>query len=231
MELSSRMKEYENTFKTKLMIRTPIIIRLDGKAFHSYTSTLKDKFDSELMSLMIFTMKYLVDNLQNAKLGYTQSDEISILLVDTETYDTQQTLGGIKSKLESISASMCTAFFNSMKVEQEILKSVKQTFALFDSRAFNLPKDEVANYFIWRQQDATRNSINVLGQSYYSQKQLNGLSTNQIQDLLFKEKNINWNDLEDWKKRGTFYRIKDKPCFSYPILTQDRDFIETLLKD
>lgn len=199
--LGDRMKDqYENRTRYLLPRRTYTIIRIDGKAFHTYTKGLKRPFDSNLIEDMNETCRLLCKNMQGAKFGYVQSDEISILLTDFETQTTNALFDGSLQKMVSISASMATAYFNELReprVEHARL-------ALFDSRVFTVPDIfEVANYFIWRQKDATRNSITAVAQSLYSHKELDGKSSNEKQEMIFK-KGTNWNDYSVREKRGGF---------------------------
>lgn len=246
--LGSRMKGYENVSKTNLLRRTPVIIRVDGKAFHTYTKQFAqtltvDPFSNILHQLMTRTALSMVSHTQNAVIAYTQSDEISIFLKDWTTFTTDQWFGGGVQKMASVSAAMATGYFNFHLVRQEELKEFHPTYIgdipLFDARVFNLPTEEVTNYFIWRQQDATRNSINMLGQYHFSHKELHGKNVSQVQDMLMLQKRINWNDLETWKKRGSCvvetgsiyssgmrYSVDDE----IPIFTQDREYISKWLE-
>lgn len=240
--IGNRMKAYERVNKDKLMRRTPVIIRLDGKAFHTWTKVLpyldvsleQSPFSHMMHDCMSTTAFELVSRIQNATISYTQSDEISILLNDWKGLKTDQWFDGNIQKIVSISASMATAYFNNcMQAHNDAALDVdKQNLApaFFDARVFNLPKEEVANYFVWRQQDATRNSINMLGQRYFSHKQLQGKNTDQVQEMLFKEHDVNWNDIPTWQKRGYCANIA---AFDndIPIFTQDRDYIERHLKE
>jgi tRNA(His) guanylyltransferase len=252
--LGDRMKGYENIPRTYLTRRMPVIIRIDGKAFHSFTKGFQKPFDSVLMESMWETTKYLCENIQGCKVGYTQSDEISLLLTDYETITTSAWFDKNIQKMVSISASMATLAFNKMFYEQyklflNINQNTKELYdlinnyyrkintALFDSRVFTIPKEEVNNYFIWRQQDATRNAIQMIGQANFSHKQLQNKNCNQIQEMLFQEKELNFNDLPTYQKRGACIvkesydkdgaertrLIVDKDI---PIFTQDRNYIE-----
>ncbi|MEM4260957.1 MAG: tRNA(His) guanylyltransferase Thg1 family protein, partial [Candidatus Woesearchaeota archaeon] len=151
--IDDRMKRYENVNRYSLIRRTPVIIRLDGKAFHSFTKDLDKPFDEDLHNTFKQTVFYLVSQIQGAVFAYTQSDEISILLRDWDTLTTDAWFDYNIQKMASVSASIVTAKFN-------MLWHKSNKIAFFDSRVFNLPKEEVCNYFIWRQQDATKNSIN-----------------------------------------------------------------------
>lgn len=236
--LGDRMKRYESITQTKLMNRTPVIIRLDGKAFHTFTRGLQKPFDIHLNSAMVVTMENLCANIQGAVLGYTQSDEISILLQDWASFETDGWYDYKIQKMVSVAASIATATFNAA-----FTHPVKDILALFDARIFNVPFEEVNNYFVWRQQDATRNSINSLAQSLFSHKELQGLNVSQVQDRMMLERNVNWNDVPTRFKRGVCTRMLvevdeikktvQMPLvsdFEIPIFTQNRDYVESLLK-
>lgn len=218
--IMQRMKvNYENRSKTLLTRRIPVIMRLDGKAFHTYTRGLDKPFDEGLIEDMQQTAIYLCKNIQGAKCGYVQSDEISILLTDYDTLQTDAWFDYNIQKMCSISASLATGIFNQLRVNRDLsnkwdedkyslddlLDEVvsKYTLANFDSRVFNIPKEEVSNYFLARQKDAVKNSISMLAQSLYSPKELHGVNESQMQELTF-QKGHNWNDLHFSKKRGSF---------------------------
>jgi len=205
--LGDRMKGYENITRNKLMRRTPVIIRIDGKAFHTYTKGCEKPFDEDLHNIRKLTMEYLVDNIQGCILGYSQSDEISLLLKDWQTLQTDAWFDNNIQKMVSISASMCTAKWNeeARNVAVFDVAVFDNKLAMFDSRAWNLPKEEVVNYLIWRQQDWTRNSIQMLAQSIYSHKELQGLSCSKLITKVEEDYGIIWGDLKDWEKRGEFY--------------------------
>lgn len=216
--IDDRMKEnYEIRNRRYLTRRTPVIIRIDGKAFHTYTRGLVKPFDIGLISDMQQTMLYLCQNIQGCKFGYCQSDEISLLLADYDTLQTDAWFDYCQNKIESVAASMATAKFNQLRTSRFIFENKEfndsgvlfsiQTMgndklAIFDARAMNIPKEEVVNYFVWRQQDATKNSISMLAQSLYSHKELQGKNSSQLQELCY-QKGINWNDLPTVQKRGT----------------------------
>lgn len=239
--LGDRMKRAESTTKTQLLGRMPVIIRIDGKAFHTFAKRIM-RFDTAMKEsdtpfsvvmhkLMVETTRDLVNNIQNCVLGYTQSDEISLLLRDWDTHDTQQWFGGSHQKMVSVSASIATASFNFHATQVGFKQSTFADVAQFDSRVYNLPKEEVTNYFVWRQQDASRNSVQMLGHHHFSQKQMHGKNNSQVQDMLMLEKNINWNDIPTWMKRGTcvVQHLFGDVDEDIPIFTQDRDYIERLL--
>ena len=234
-EFDKRMKKYEYVSRTYLTTRTPVIIRIDGKCFHSFTRGFKKPFDEILSGTMQETMKYLCENIQGCVLGYTQSDEITLILVDYKDIDTCAWFDYNIQKCVSVSASMATLAFNKFFKERneswwfdltdKWVKSgmTKNTFipdsdielynkhslaisqkgAMFDARVFNIPKEEVCNNILWRQQDATCNSIQMVGHANFSDKQMHGKNTSQIQDMLMLEKGINWNDFPTRYKRGS----------------------------
>lgn len=221
-DLGRRMKEYyEQIPKTKLMRRTPVIIRIDGKAFHSFTKGFKRPFDDVLITTMQETMKYLCENIQGCVLGYHQSDEISLVLVDYQKLTSDAWFDYEVQKICSIAASMATMIFNKIfekncleynqvvsntELGREVMDAYSKAVekgAMFDARCFNIPKEEVTNYIYWRQLDATRNSIQMVGQANFSHKELHGKSCNQIQDMLMTQKDVNWNDFPVYQKRGS----------------------------
>ena len=248
--LGDRMKGYENIERRYLTKRTPTLIRLDGKAFHTFTRGFKRPFDEVLSNTMHDTTLYLCKNIQGCKIAYTQSDEITILLTDYDDLNTSAYFDKNIQKIASITASMATLAFNKffkLNVEKfidnpeykEIISKYKSKFdsALFDSRVYNIPKEEVCNAFIWRQQDATRNAIQMIGQSNFSHKQLQNKNCNQIQEMLFQEKSINFNNFPTKNKRGVCViketylkegvnRSRWVVDYEIPIFTQDRNYIE-----
>ena len=180
-------------------------------------------------------------------LGYTQSDEISLILCDYQKLETDAWFGYNVQKIVSVSASYATFAFNfalgniaADEFEEtdnqytdhiDFLNTKMNQGAIFDSRCFSISKEEVCNYMIWRQRDATRNSIQGLAQSLYSQKQIEGLNTKKLQDKMFTEKGVNWNDLTVYQKRGSCciknelgeWNIDD----NIPIFSEDREYIES----
>ena len=221
-ELGTRMKEnYEKISQTKLMRRTPVAIRIDGKAFHTFTKGFKKPFDEILIKSMQETMKYLCENIQGCVLGYTQSDEITLVLQDYKTFETQAWFNYEVQKMCSISASMATMafdrFFNTEVINASVtedndilityLKAADKG-AMFDSRCFNIPKEEVTNLLLWRQLDATRNSIQMVGRANFSHKELHGKNTSQIDEMLLV-KGIDFHTYPTHQKRGSCC-IRDK---------------------
>lgn len=249
-ELGKRMKEfYEQIPKTKLMRRTPVAVRVDGKAFHNFAKHFDKPFDEILMQSMQETMKYLCANIQGCVFGYTQSDEITLILCDYQTLNTDAFFDYEVQKMCSIIASMATLEFNRI-FEHNYLYSItdkcgdlndvdlahdlaRKKGAMFDCRVFNIPKEEVCNLIYWRQLDAARNSVQMVGQAKFSHNQLQGKSCNKIQDMLMIEKGINWNDFPTYQKHGSACFKKDKKWFidlEMPKLVgEDRAYVEKLI--
>jgi tRNA(His) 5'-end guanylyltransferase len=237
-DLGTRMKEfYETIPKTRLMRRCPVAIRIDGKAFHTFTRGFNKPFDEVLVKSMQNTMKYLCENIQGCVFGYTQSDEITLILLDYQTLDTDAWFDYEVQKMCSIAASMATMAFNRY-FDEEVDEYCKEKYinscglrdvlsvysipelkkvdsalvaylnsmnkgAMFDARCFNIPKEEVTNLVYWRQLDAARNSVQMVGQANFSHSELQGKSCNMIQDILMTQKGINWNNFPTYLKRGS----------------------------
>lgn len=251
--LGDRMKRYEAVSKSILVSRMPVILRIDGCHFHTFTKGFIKPFDEVMMKSMQDTMKYLCENIQGCVLGYTQSDEITLVLVDYQKLNSSAWFDNEVQKMCSVAASMAgmafTRYFaynvnnSDVEIDADLWKVYMNAIrrgAYFDCRAFNVPESDVCNCLIWRQQDATRNSIQSLAQANFSHKELQGLSCNKLQDKLFVEKGINWNDLKDEEKRGTCCvktyftqdgkeRSKWVIDYNIPIFTQDRDYVEKLI--
>jgi tRNA(His) 5'-end guanylyltransferase len=233
--IGDRMKaNYENRTRIYLPRRSFTIIRIDGKAFHTYTRGMETPFDDGLIEDMDLTAAYLCQNIMGAKFAFVQSDEISILLTDFEEIGTQSWFDSNIQKMCSVSASQATVGFNSARLKRTGEADMK--WAEFDSRVFQIPqKAEVENYFIWRQQDTTRNSISSVAQSLYSHKELNGVKTDQQQEMIF-QKGINWNDYPAKYKRGrmierqTYEKAPEVMrsrwvSIEVPVFTQEREFL------
>lgn len=241
--LHERMKQYEAVSQTYLMRRTPVIIRLDGVAFHTFTKDFVKPVDEILARTMQRVTTYLVNNIQGCLIGYTQSDEISLVLQDYRKFDTDAWFGYNVQKLTSVSAKMATARFHKSyedalcgydpeKCISVYWPAINDGDIGFDSRCFNLPFEEVNNYFVDRQRDAERNSVNLLAQQYYTQKELEGINAKKLQDKLFTEQGINWNDLSDYQKRGYVAIPKKDPEFEKyvgvtPIFSKEPDFVNS----
>lgn len=226
-DLAERMKGYEKRNRYYLQRRMPVILRLDMRAGHSFTKGFERPFDEVFIKSMQETAQYLCENIQNCKLSYQQSDEITLLLVDYDKLNTDCFFDYRVDKLCSIAASMATMAFNNIfskyvkefdlelayndngiDTEEnrklwEIYKKAINKGAMFDARCFNIPKEEVTNLIYWRQLDASRNSIQMVGQANFSHKELQNKSCNDIQDMLMAQKSINWNNLPTYQKRGS----------------------------
>lgn len=255
-DLGTRMKSYyENIPKTKLMRRTPVAIRIDGKAFHTFTKGFDRPFDKVLMTTMQETTQYLCENIQGCVFGYTQSDEITLILIDYKRLNSSAWFDYEVQKICSIAASMTTMAFNKIfdmnvdkfiynpdnveMTEDEAVYAVnlmsnyrlaRTKGAMFDARCFNIPKEEVTNLIYWRQLDATRNSIQMVGQANFSYKELQNKNCNDIQNMLLTERDINWNSYPTSCKRGTAV-IKEDGCWIIddlmPILKgENREYVD-----
>lgn len=268
--LGDRMKGYEYVTRTYLTRRTPAIIRIDGKAFHTFTRGFDKPYDKLLMEAMQETMVYLCKNIQGCVFGYTQSDEITLVLTDYAKLTTDAWFGYNIQKCASVAASMATMYFNKVFTEiadaeinaimylqdmdvdhkrLKVLDRARGQGAMFDARIFSIPKEEVCNCLIWRQQDAIRNSIESAGRTYFSDKQLFKKNCKEIQDMLLQEYNVDWNDYPSSFKHGTacFKGTEEVPIIGLdgtkekvnrttwmidedtPIFTQDRGYVERWL--
>lgn len=258
--LGLRMKEYEKEPRVYLDRKKAVILRLDGRCFHSFTKGLKKPFDDVLIKTMEETMIKLCENIQGAKLGYHQSDEISILVTDWEKEKTECWFRYGIQKMVSIGASMATLFFNEAwerNTKEEIDRIYynsgyepmmedriyceklceKRFKALFDCRAFTIPVLEIENYFIWREKDAIKNAVSMVGFAHFSHKALHGINSQGKIDMLLKEKRINFNALSPRYRRGACavredvvldndrVRKKWKIDHNIPDFRDDRDYI------
>ena len=253
-DLGSRIKEnYEQISQTKLLRRTPVAIRIDGKAFHAFTRGLDKPFDEILTSTMQETMQKLCENIQGCVFGYTQSDEITLILQDYKKLETAAWFDYKVQKVCSIAASMATLYFNKifsqkvedyldaifvcqdhgcMKEEKEYVLRLSEKVekgAMFDARCFNIPKEEVTNLLYWRQLDAVRNSTQMIGQYYFSQKELQDKSCKQIVEMLRESKSV---ELSDYPIRNLMgvccFKELDTWFLDYeiPRFNEDRNYIE-----
>ena len=236
-DLGTRMKTfYESTPKIHLMHRCPVAIRIDGRAFHTFTQGFQKPFDKILMKSMQETMQYLCENIQGCVFGYTQSDEITLILVDYKNLTSAAWFDYDIQKVCSIAASMATMAFNNIfskyvkkfdlalayndnGIDTEENRKLWEIYtrainkgAMFDTRCFNIPKEEVANLIYWRQLDAMRNSVQAVGQANFSHKELQGKSCANIKEML-KEKGVDWDSLSLECQRGSCCVKKEKIIF------------------
>ena len=260
-ELGKRMKEfYEARSRTYLPRRIPVAIRIDGKAFHTFTRGFQKPFDEVLGNSMVRTMEYLCKNIQGCVFGYTQSDEITLLLIDYKQLNSEAWFDYQTQKMCSIAASMATMAFNEAfqkevhkfhnehcrvdehlgyctdnwdSEENEKLYGIyckKLRTALFDARVFSIPKEEATNLVYWRQLDATRNSIQMVGQANFSHSELQGKSCNMIQDMLLTQRDINWNDYPTRWKRGVAWKRSIGVDYDMPVLKgEDRKYVDEVI--
>lgn len=242
--LGDRMKAYEAVSQTYLTRRVPVILRLDMKAGHNFTKGFERPYDKVFACAMRDTMLELCKNIQGCVFGYTQSDEISLVLCDYQKLTTDAWFGYRVEKMVSVAAAMASVYFKEAFRLALILEnsenedftsfykahrnSFQTKLAIFDCRAFNVPKEDVHNCILWRQMDATRNSIQGLAQTLFPHKELQGISCKALQDKMFTEKGVNWNDCPTCQKRGVS-AIRGEYCwgidFDMPILTEDHDYI------
>lgn len=224
--LGDRMKEYEGRNQYYLQKRTPVCIRVDMRAGHTFTHGFARPFDEVFGNAMVKTMEYCAKNIGNCVFAYCQSDEITFILADYAKLETDAWFDYRTDKLCSISASMATMAFNKFFTEEvhdfrnhmrydddgylnndeyslwTVYSRAIEKGAMFDARCFNIPKEEACNLVYWRQLDATRNSIQMVGQANFSHSELQGKSCNMIQDMLHEQRGINWNDYPTRWKRG-----------------------------
>lgn len=257
-DLEKRMKSYEKCYDFRIPNRANLLIRLDGKNFSKYTSNFNKPFDDNL-SMCMDTATIKLCQYLNPKFAYTQSDEISLYFNNIENIESELIFDGKVQKLCSIAASKLTSAFNITMLRlistfkylpDELLMKITtgdlpEIEAVFDARIFVIPDiREVSNYFIWRQQDCTRNSVSMAASANFPSKFLENKSGSQKQDLLM-EKGINWNDYKTKYKRGTIIkkmpvfveglnnepvmRKKWLPDYNTPIFTQDKEYLYNLL--
>lgn len=232
--LATRMKlQYENRTKQLLPRRTYTIIRLDGKAFHTYTRNLERPFDQNFIEDLDLVACYLCQNIQGAKFAYVQSDEISILLTDFDRIETEAWFDGNVQKIVSVSAGMASSVLSRLRYDgEDIVTLVPSEIPVFDSRVFTIPEwVEVENYFIWRQQDALRNSVQSVAQSMFSSKQLHKKNTKEMKAMMLNG-GLDWDNLDSKLKQGRLIlrKINDANRSSWistpaPILTMDKEIL------
>ena len=259
--IGDRMKQYENCYRIYLPRRSAVIVRIDGRAFHTFTKGFARPYDRLFASCMWETARKLCENVSGCKFGYTQSDEITLVLTDYENINTEPWFGNNLQKIVSITASMATFFFHeafSNAVENEVFTiagcldiqkkhlGALSKIHIFDSRAFIVPREEIFNVLYWRQLDCKRNSIQLLGQANFSHNQLQNKNSDEIQEMLFQEKSINWAKEPEWFKNGVAIYRKPVTVINHlpnneiataerkkwyidldtPVFTKDRDYIE-----
>lgn len=207
--LGDRMKLYEKASERYMTRRIPLCLRFDGVSFHTWARGLQKPFDDSLRRCMTYAAYRVCDAISGARFAYTQSDEISVMVIDYQSTNTEPWFGYRQHKIESVAASMCTAYFNMAAIKWLPDHVVKKGPACFDARAFSMPVEDVTNLFIWRQRDCTKNSVSSLAQAHFSHRDLHGKNSSDMQDMLMLQKKINWNDVETRFKRGTaVYKVR-----------------------
>ena len=214
--LGDRMKRYERVSEARLLRRLPVVIRIDGRAFHTLTRQHFGRgYDAHFVSLMIEVARRVQREIAGCDFAYGQSDEVSFLLTDYRTIHTEPWFDYDVAKLASITAAVASANFTALFGH----------VGCFDSRAFTVPPDDAVNYFIWRQQDATRNAVQMAGREHFSHRELHGKSGAQIQEMLFQERGINFNNYPTARKRG-YCVVNTRVDLDIPIFTQNRDYVD-----
>lgn len=229
--IGDRMKtNYEGAYRQYLPRRIPLIIRVDGKAFHTLTRGLGKPWDDRLMGVMDGVAAALCRGIQGAEIAYVQSDEISILVHNYKTLVSEPWFANNLQKIVSVSAGIASAMFT---VSMGDIGKAGE-IAVFDSRVFVIPESEVNNYFAWRQMDASRNAIEMMARAYFSHSECHGKNGSQLQSMLMEQMGLNFNDVEPYYKRGRAVVktpehgwVADR---SIPIFTQDTTYIEDLLR-
>jgi len=234
-DYGDRIKEYEFASRTRLVRRVPVIIRADGKSFHTFCKRFEKPYDIFLNDALDAVMVCLCENIQGAKFAERHSDEISILVTDFDTAQTDAYFDYQVQKICSVVASMATAEFCRRLMEltpdeepsgglQKVRchLTLDEKWPCFDARCFNLPENEIPNYFWWRMLDGKRNSISMVAQANFSHKRLHGKSSDEMQELLFQEKGINWAKLPQRQKIGSICRRvpQEKPIPAGPAKGQ-----------
>jgi tRNA(His) 5'-end guanylyltransferase len=216
------MNGYDDVFRIRLVRRCPAIIRVDGRAFHTLTRKIEKPFDYGFASCIDAVAKALLNDIQGSRFAYCQSDEVSLLLIDYNKLNSDQWFDGDVQKMASISAGIASVQFSFSFGKDGV----------FDSRVFSIPERDVLNYFIWRQQDATRNSIQMAARTVYSHKELHEKNTEEMQEMMFN-KGINWNGYSPYFKRGRVIRRGEENGFVVdsviPIFTENRKYLEDFM--
>lgn len=216
MDLGDRMKAYEETFRNVLPVRMPAVIRLDGKAFHSLTRHCERPFDVQLRNCLVDATKAILEEIPG-RMAYHQSDEVSILLIDYNKFDTEQWFKGVVQKIVSVAASMMGVEFTGRWGKP----------GYFDARVFVVPERDICNYFVWRQRDAMRNAISMAAQAVYSPKQLLNKHSDDMIGML-ADKKIYFMEYPGWFRLGSVVSkkngIEDAPVFS-----KNREYLKQFL--
>jgi tRNA(His) guanylyltransferase len=215
--LGDRIKRYERCSDGSLTSNMPVFIRVDGRAFHTWTRGMQRPFDSQMVAAMVEAAILTSREMQGFKLGYVQSDEATFMLTDTENIESQPWFDNRLCKLVSISAALMSVHFNTQ------FAGSGRSSAVFDSRAFNVPYEDAANVFVWRQRDWERNSIQMMAQAHFSHSQLQGKNHAELHEMLH-EAGLNWAKLHPVLKNGTFF-TKATDCTDKLIYSEINDLI------
>lgn len=207
MDLGDRQKFFEKNLIPNVFPKEfPVVARIDGRTFSRVTRGLKRPFDERLSNLMVEVTKFLVTS-SGASLGYTQSDEISLVFMTGR--DSEMWFGGKSQKLVSILASGATVKFNHL-LSKYGLEDLAEKLPTFDARVWFVPNvDEANNYLRWRQLDATKNSVTMAAREYFSDKEIFKVPTQEKKEMLLT-KGVDWNDYPDFFKKGTYVKRQEK---------------------
>ena len=229
LSLGDRMKLYEASFKHYLPINIPAILRLDGRAFHTFTRGLDRPFDQRIIDMMDLVALELCPEIQGARLAYIQSDEISFLIYPGIFSDSW--FNNNVQKIASVAASHASCVAMKFCYDQEFKQG---KYVGFDARIFSIPEKDVENYFIWRQKDWERNSLQMFTRAFYSHKELRNKKTPAMHEMLHA-KGENWNDLSTSLKRGRCVGKDGEGSWALdneiPEFSKNREFITRLIDE
>ena len=215
MDLGDRMKEYEEHYQTEIPRRMPVVMRLDGKCFHSLTKGCEKPFDAGLRSAILLGVRDLLEEAP-ARMAYQQSDEVSLLFIDYNRFDTQQWLGGNIQKMASVAAAIMSVGFSKAWAKP----------GYFDARLIAIPERDIVNYFIWRQQDCMRNAVSMASRTVFSAKQLHEKHGGERKAML-ASKGVKFEDYDLGFRQGTV--ITKSEVMAAPVFSKDRSFLEKFL--
>lgn len=231
--LGDRCKHYESISEHYFTPKVPILIRVDGKAFHTWTKGCKRPYDETLIDCMFESAKDVAKQMQGCRALYAQSDEVTFVLTDDSSIESQQWFGGRQNKIESVTAAMMTAYFNKNWIFYNFPKYTPNQIvfedvfnpAIFDARVFQVPKEDVANVFLWRVKDWERNSLNMFCEQFFSHKQLQGQGRADRHEMLHKIGH-NWaTECTDQQKNGSWWSCDKSECFNLTNYQDIHDYI------
>jgi tRNA(His) 5'-end guanylyltransferase len=215
--LGDRMKVYEGAESDRrLMPLLPVLARVDGRTFHSFTRGMERPFDTSFSGCMLDTTAALVRD-TGACMGYTQSDEITLAWHSTNP-KSQIWFDGRVAKMTSQLGAQATLTFYRLALER--MPEYAGRLPTFDARVWTVPnRAEGANVFLWREWDATKNSVSMAAAAYYSHKELMGKNSPQKHDML-RAKGVNWNNYPPLFKRGAYVQRR---TVSVPFSAEELD--------